>query len=84
MDTDTTLKQFPDGLHTLNCCSRKTVELAHNQCIPFLKFFQKLQELRAIHRLPGECLFYDLLATVFLKGGNLIFQTVSVPALGGG
>ena len=58
-------------------------KLTHHQRVPFLKGFQESQKLGTLHRLPRECLFHNLLAAVFLQGGNLIFQTVPVPALSG-
>ena len=59
----------------------RSVKFAHHQRVPFLKDFQKPQKLGTLHRLPCERLFHDLLTAVFLQGGNLIFQTVSISAL---
>ena len=62
----------------------RSVKFAHHQRVPFLKDFQKPQKLGAFHRLPCKCLFHYFLTAVFLQGGNLIFQTVSISALRGG
>ena len=43
----------------------------------------KPEKLWTLHCFPRECLFHNLLAAVFLQSGNLIFQTVPVPALSG-
>ena len=84
VDSDPTLEQLPDGLNTLDCGSGKAVKFAYHQRVPFLKLFQKPQELGAIHCLAGECLLDDLLAAVTLQCSDLILQAVPVPALGGG
>lgn len=84
VDSDPTLKQLPDSLNTLYGGAGKAVKFAYHQRVPFLKLFQKPQELGAIHCLAGERLLDDLLAAVPLQCGNLILQAVPVPALGGG
>ena len=82
MNSDTSFKQLPNNLNALNGSSGKAVELTHHKRVPFLKFFQKTQELRSVHGLASERLFHNLLAAVLLKGSNLILQTVSISALG--
>ena len=72
MNSDTSFKQLSNNLNAFNGSSGEAVELTHNERVPFLKDFQEVQKLRAIHCFSCECLFDYLLAAVFLKGGNLI------------
>ena len=84
VNPNATLEQLPDSLNALYGGAGKAVKFAYHQRVPFLKLFQKPQELGAIHCLAGERLLDDLLAAVPLQCGNLILQAVPVPALGGG
>ena len=83
MNSDTSFKQLSNNLNALDCGSGETVKFTYHKRVPFLKDFQEAQELRSVHGLACERLFDYLLAAVFLKGGNLILQTVSISALSG-
>ena len=84
VNPDAPVEQFPDGLDAFDGSSGEAVKLTDHQRIPFLKDFQKPQELGAFHCLARERFLYDLLATVLLQCGHLILQAVAVPPLGGG
>ena len=83
MNSDTSFKQLPNNLNALNGGSGEAVKFAHHKRVPFLKDFQKPHELGTLHCFPCKRFFHNLLTAVFLQGGNLIFQTVPVPALSG-
>ena len=83
MNSDTSFKQLSNNLNAFNGSSGEAVKFTHHKRVPFLKDFQEAQELRSVHGLSCERLFYDLLAAILFEGGNLILQTVSISALSG-
>ena len=84
MNSDTSFKQLSNNLNALNGSSGEAVKFTHHKRVPLLKDFQKPQKLGTLHCFPCKRFFHNLLTAVFLQGGNLIFQTVSISALRGG
>lgn len=81
MYLNVTGKQFAYSLYSFNSAAGKPVQLCDDQCVSALQLGEQGGELRAVNRLACVGFCDDLIAAIFGKRCNLLFEAAAVYAL---